>query len=320
MPAGDQVSAQLLEAWRSRDPLIPLPSARMLLMGVRGQVGVCVLHQWLATGADVVAMTRGAPFAFSHPRLAWVEGDLTSPAQMEVLPIILPPIVVFTAPIWLLPPLLPVLAKRGVTRVIAFGSTSIHTKVDSGQAHERALAARFRETEAALFVAGEALGIAVTVLRPTLIYGVGLDRNITRIARLIRRLPVVPMAMKTRGLRQPVHADDLAAATLRIAMNPQTYGKAYDVGGGEQLGYGDMVARVRAQLGRRTPILPMPGLPWMLDSVGRLLRMRDRVHGEIVRRMEKDMVFDHSAAARDFQWQPRRFLDTVAQPPHTPFF
>jgi hypothetical protein len=37
-------------------------------------------------------------------------------------------IAIHAAPLWLLPPLLPSLRRLGVTRLIAFGSTSRHTK------------------------------------------------------------------------------------------------------------------------------------------------------------------------------------------------
>jgi nucleoside-diphosphate-sugar epimerase len=56
--------------------------------------------------------------------------------------------------------------------------------------------------------------LVLTLLRPTLIYGCGLDQNISRLARIIRLCRCMLVAGQARGLRQPVHADDLAALAV----------------------------------------------------------------------------------------------------------
>jgi nucleoside-diphosphate-sugar epimerase len=53
-------------------------------------------------------------------------------------------------------------------------------------------------------------GVAWTILRPTLIYDEGRDGNVSRLAGLIRRFGVLPLSGEGEGLRQPVHAEDLA--------------------------------------------------------------------------------------------------------------
>ena len=62
-------------------------------------------------------------------------------------------------------------------------------------------------------------GIACTVFRPTLIYGAGTDRSLAPIARFARRWRVLPVPLGANGLRQPVHARDLAAACVAVLAN-----------------------------------------------------------------------------------------------------
>ena len=130
--ADDAQLTHLLAAWRNDISSAAASGKRVLITGARGQVGLLALHHWLAAGAEVVALTRKAPLVFSHPRLSWVQGDLAEPASFNSLASTFPETLIFTAPIWFLPPLLPSLARAGVKRVVAFSSTSVHSKKTSG--------------------------------------------------------------------------------------------------------------------------------------------------------------------------------------------
>ncbi len=109
----------------------------------------------------------------------------------------------------------------------------------------------------------EALGIAWTLFRPTLVYGCGRDGNITFIASCIRRFGFFPLAGGGRGLRQPVHAADLAQACADALDNPRTHAKAYNLSGGSTVTYRQMAEAVFRQLGRPilTPHVPVAVLP-----------------------------------------------------------
>ncbi len=84
---------------------------------------------------------------------------------------------IHTASPWLLQGWLESFHARSVRRVIAFSSTSRFTKRVSANAYEQELVTKC-----------ERLGMAWTILRPTLIYGgAGGHRNVADIARLIRK-------------------------------------------------------------------------------------------------------------------------------------
>jgi nucleoside-diphosphate-sugar epimerase len=210
---------------------------------------------------------------------------------------------------------------QGRPRVIAFGSMSIESKRDSGDAGEQALVARLQQAEQCLIAAADTRGSAWTLLRPTLIYGTGIDRSLTPLARFALRWRVFPRIAGARGLRQPVHADDLAGACLAVARNPLAERRIYPVGGGERLSFGAMLERVRRSLPVRVMPLPLP-----LSGLGTLLRVAGtlglpRPGAASLDRLQLDLVADNAAASADFGWSPRGFRPDPAtwQPHSLPF-
>jgi nucleoside-diphosphate-sugar epimerase len=104
----------------------------------------------------------------------------------------------------------------------------------------------------------ERLAIAYTIFRPTLIYGAGRDRNIADIARFVRRFGVFPILGKGIGLRQPVHAADLAEACLLAVDSSASFNRVYNLSGGETLTYRQMVERVFQAMGKRGRVVSLP--------------------------------------------------------------
>ncbi len=145
-----------------------------------------------------------------------------------------------------------------------------------------------------------------------MIYGQGTDQNVSFIARVVRRCRFFPLAGRGSGLRQPVHAEDLASACLAVLDNPRTFAKSYDLSGGEILSYREMVERVFQGLGLAPRILtvPVPVLRWFIRVIRILPRFR-KLTPEMASRMNMDLCFDHAEATSDFQFTPRkRFLYT----------
>jgi nucleoside-diphosphate-sugar epimerase len=270
----------------------------LLVLGATSLVGRFVPGR--APGRPMVAVSRAD--RTGPPGVTWVRGDLADPTLR------LPPCdaALSLSPIWLLPPALPALERAGVRRIVALSSTSRFTKAASPHAEERAVAARLARAEEALAAFCDAREIAWTVLRPTLIYAEGQDRNVSRLAGLIRRLGVLPISGAGAGRRQPVHADDLAAAALAALDRPQTHGRAYDLPGGETLTYRAMAERIFEGLGRRPRILSLPPWAWRaaLLAASPLLPGATAAMGD---RMGEDLVFDAEPARRDLGWAPRPF-------------
>ena len=273
--------------------------APVLALGATSLIGRFAVPRLQAAGVEAFALSRNAPDA-----PGWLKADLSDPDLAAGLPAC--PTVISLSPIWLLPPALKALKARGMQRLVAFSSTSVFTKVQSPDAHEQGVVRRLAEGEATVRAFCEANGVAWTILRPTLIYAEGQDQNVSRLAGLIRTFGALPLAGRGEGLRQPVHADDLAAAAIAAASSPAAANKAYDLPGGETLTYRRMAERVFEGLGRRPLIVSAPESLWRLAFA--LARpLLPGATAQMGSRMNADLVFDGAAAGADFGWSPRPF-------------
>jgi nucleoside-diphosphate-sugar epimerase len=146
------------------------------------------------------------------------------------------------------------------------------------------------------------------ILRPTLIYGGGEDKNIAEIARFIQRFGFFPLLGRANGLRQPVHVQNVAGACLAALQARGVVNFAYNISGGEALSYRDMVGRIFVAMGRPCRLVSVP--LWVFCVAVKLLRFLPRYrHWSVAmaERMNRDLVFDHSDAKKDLGFSPRLF-------------
>lgn len=273
-----------------------------LVFGATGPVGRALLVRLVAAGERVAAVSRAEQP--DSDGVHWHRVDLYAPEPGE------PPSpgTVFSAgPLdgfaaW---------CRRqplaAGTRIVALSSTSAETKHDSENPLERALARSLRQSEQQLFELGAVYGCAVTMLRPTLIYGNGPDRNLSRLTAIARRCGRLPLPASAIGQRQPVHADDLAAALQTCARRPDLAAEVLTLPGGETLSYRAMV--------QRHLTVAAPGFRvWLIPEFFSRLAVRTlalgpaetrKVASELAR-SAKDMVFPGQDWRR-LGLQPRAF-------------
>ena len=291
-----------------------MPDLKVGLLGASSLVGGCLLTQLVEMGCSI--------FAFSRKRLIEVQGSAIEWRQPLTQVTKGPDMAnsishwIFVAPIWVLPDYFSLIEASGARRLVALSSTSRFTKVGSDDAAENAVAAKLIESEARVQAWAEDRGIEWVVLRPTLIYGLGRDKNISEMARFLRRLGFFPLLGRAQGLRQPIHADDVAAACVAALQSPDAVNRAYNISGGETLAYRDMVARVFAALGRPVRLVSVPLWAFRLAVV--MLRYLPRYRhwsAAMAERMNRDLVFDHTDAECDLGFKPRGFALTAEDVP-----
>src|SRR5882757_8404152 len=182
--------------------------ARSLVIGGTGLVGSYIVEHLVRRGERPFVLSRSQQ---NRPGIDWFRGDLEQPDTLKF-----PPYTTLycTADAILLGSALPRLLNPSLRRIVAFSSTSVLTKQDTEVAAERETIRKLAEAEQEIAAACEAHNVGWTIMRPTLIYAEGRDINITPLSRLIRRFGFMPLVGGAPGLRQPVHAEDLAIGRL----------------------------------------------------------------------------------------------------------
>lgn len=274
---------------------------RALLFGATGAIGqkVCALLQQV--GWTIIALTR-QPGLTASSGIEWRFGALPdvsiTDGNIDVI-ISCGPLDLFS--LWYAQ------TEMNCARVVAFSSTSVHVKQSSPEQRERDLAERLQQAEARLIAAAASRAATVTILRPTLIYGSAMDRNISRIASIAHRYGFFLLPDDALGLRQPVHVDDLARAAIAVLQRGTGDAASYDLPGGETISYREMTARILAGVQPPAKLVIVPGpLFNFIARVARLLGIHDAGMA-VLERMRQNLVFDDSAARSELGYDPRPF-------------
>jgi nucleoside-diphosphate-sugar epimerase len=99
---------------------------------------------------------------------------------------------------------------------------------------------------------------AFTIVRPTLVYERDGGQEFMLFVRHLQRFPVVPFIGPGTARKSPVLADDVVEGLCRIAGNPVSFGKTYNLSGGEAVTLAELGRLVLAQQGRRKPFVHVP--------------------------------------------------------------
>ncbi|MEO9216392.1 MAG: complex I NDUFA9 subunit family protein, partial [Rhodanobacter sp.] len=152
------------------------------------------------------------------------------------------------------------LTRRLIAACHASGVKRLHqmSSLKAGQGLSQYLKTR-GEAEALV----KASGLDWTLYQPSVIFGAG-DGLVSRFAALLRRLPLLPLA-RAQARMAPTFVGDVAEAIARcVGSDKLGQRHSFELYGPEVLTLGEIVRKIRASAGLRTPIIALP------DSLGRL--------------------------------------------------
>ncbi len=279
------------------------PKPEIVIFGGRSLVAEYLMDRLAAEGLEASVISRrnlDLPSGFKLIHLDISETDKTVMPKGSIL--------LSLAPIW-------VLARNlqrfsGAQAIVALSSISRYSKAKSQDAKERMLAENIEMGENILTSWAAIHEIPCTILRSNMIYDGVADQNISRIARFIKKMWVFPLAGEAKGLRQPIHADDVAAAIMGAIGNSTVYGKSLNIAGGQVLSYREMVKKIFRSLDRRPLMLHLPtSVLKNVFAVGKRLRVIDgkSLGYGVFERMNENMVFDCEEGRRLLRYSPRPF-------------
>jgi nucleoside-diphosphate-sugar epimerase len=275
---------------------------KVVLLGAASQVGYRLLPLLQANAFDVIAVSRNdRPYwASDSPAICWL-----TPEQLRGgLPA--NGMLVSAGPL----PLAAEIADEfnGIENIVALSSASIQSKTESRDRREQQMLASLVSAEQRLGQLAAKRKIPLTILRPTLVFGSGLDENLSRLARWIRRLGWLPVAGQASGLRQPIFAGDLASLLLEVMLNPESRQGVVPVAGATRLSYREMVTAIFTALEKEPRLLNLPvPLYAMLLRIYLLIQPGSAVSPEMAARQNRDLLVDTSQMQDLFEFQPAEF-------------
>lgn len=101
-----------------------------------------------------------------------------------------------------------------------------------------------------------ASNVPYAIARPAILFGEN-GVLLNNIAWLLRRLPVFAIGGRGDYRIRPIHVDDLAKLCLRLGATEDNV--RVDAVGPESVSFGKMVAAIRAAVGSRALVVPLPG-------------------------------------------------------------
>lgn len=196
--------------------------------------------------------------------------------------------------------------EAGVTRIISVHTTGIYSRYKYASAD-------YIESDRKVTELCREHGVALSILRPTMIYGGLDDQNVSTFIRMMDRLPIMPVVAGARFPLQPVNRRDLGYAYADVLLAGEaTENRDYTLSGAEPVLLRDMLTIIAEQLGKKAKFLSVPywvsiAGAWMLY----VLSFTKVDFREKVQRMVEPRAYPHDAATADFGYAPRGFAEGV---------
>ncbi len=258
----------------------------------------------LAEGHEVRSLVReGSPRASRlDPSLTdIVRGDAGEPRSlsralrgMDAL--------VHVAGIEYAPALLEAMRRTKVRRLVVVGTTSAHSAYEFRSGPKLRMERLVCES-----------GLDYTIVRPSMVYGSELDKNMHHLLRFLDRSPVFMIFGSGENLWQPVYYQDCARGVYEALVRSGAVGQSYDLPGAEPLTYLDLVKTAAGSLGRKPYIVRLP-----LEPVRRTLAAAERlrlplpIKSDQVLRLREDKAYPYGKARRELGYTPLPFREGIA--------
>ena len=275
-------------------------SGMALVTGASSQLGVFLVPRLIKAGMDVLAVSREIPEgAVSDTEgVNWIAPGSESVQKANFL--------LSCGPLGLAANY--VAKVEGLKKVIAFSTSSVYTKRESADESERLTINRIAEEEGKMRSICCDRNIPLVIIRPTLIYGCGMDSNISLLLKMGEKTGFIPLSRDAVGLRQPVHADDLAQLAVTALQADTGSFLEGEACGGSTLMFSEMAAKVAQCGSRKIRLLSLPSP--ILNAAVRVasfLAPGKGINPQMVHRQSEDMVFDSTVFNETLSWNPRPF-------------
>ncbi len=152
-----------------------------------------------------------------------------------------------------------------------------------------------------------------TILRPSLVFGPE-DDFFNRLARLIRRVPVVPVAGDGKTRFQPIWVEDVVSCVVASLGEGAHDRETLEIGGPEYFSYDEIIDLIGETLGHRKRKVHMP--LWLMRPMARVMQSvlpSPPVTTDQLAMLSKDNTTELDAVPKAFGFQPRSLREGLAE-------
>jgi len=152
------------------------------------------------------------------------------------------------------------------------------------------------EAERALHRVAEETGMEIVIVRPPLVYGVGVKGNFAQMLRVLSKGVPLPLA-KVKNQRSLIYLGNLVDALILCATHPSSVGQTYLVSDGEDISSSDLLRQLGAEMGHPARLFPCPVV---------LLKLAGRMAGKVeqIKRILGSLRVDSDKIRRELGWIP----------------
>lgn len=135
------------------------------------------------------------------------------------------------------------------------------------------------------------------------------------IRALVERLPVMICPRWVRVQAQPIAIEDVLGYLLEAVQKPVGPSKIYQIGGPEQISYGEIMRRYAKKRKLRRTMIPVPLLTPYLSSLwlGLVTPLYCRVGRKLVDSLRNPTIVDDFSALDDFSITPRSVEEAISR-------
>jgi uncharacterized protein YbjT (DUF2867 family) len=154
----------------------------------------------------------------------------------------------------------------------------------------------------------------VVEFRASIIIGSG-SLSFEMIRALVERLPVMICPRWVRVLAQPIAIEDVLAYLVEVLDLPEDETIVFEIGGPDQISYGEIMQRYARQRGLRRLMIPVPLLTPYLSSLwlGLVTPLYSRVGRKLVESLRNPTLISNNVADRYFSVRPRSTDQAIAR-------
>ncbi len=154
----------------------------------------------------------------------------------------------------------------------------------------------------------------VIELRASIVIGSG-SLSFEMIRALVERLPVMICPRWVHVKAQPIAIEDLLAYLLAAAELQSSGSQVFEIGGPDQVSYGQIMQEYARQRGLSRWMIPVPFLTPYLSSLwlGLVTPLYARIGRKLVESLRNPTLISNNLASTTFSIRPRNFRDAISR-------